>query len=197
MMLTDKGKMAMIQHRASVARIAFLVFACALSLPAFGFSILSVDATRDSEVSVAANVTAEIEFTPTVIEALESSIPITIRTNIKVYRVRKNMWDQLVCEYDSRDEVSYRSLYRTYRMRMRGSNIVREYDSLDEALGAIGDGRLHNLVLENAQFDSEETYIGKVRISLDRTALPSVMRVPVFFKNSWRLQSDRFEFDVK
>ncbi len=164
---------------------------------AFGFSISAVEANHDAQNSVVVAVDCDLQLSPEVIEALESNIPITIMTNIKLYQVRDNLWDKLIFEYEVQDEITYRSLYRAYRLSSEDVSINADYPSLARVLNALCSSRIHQLVLNDGQLDSSTGYRGKVKILLDRSALPSVMRLPVFFKNAWRLQSTPFRFDIQ
>ena len=180
-----------------VVQIAVALVLLMLVSRAFGFSILSIEANRDSDNSVVVTMDCEIELSQDVIEALHSNIPITIATNIKIYRVRDNIWDKLIDEYESQDEIAYRSLYRAYRLASPVPGISANFLSLGRVLKAMCEQRAHRIVLDNAQFDANEKYHGRAKIALDRSTLPSVMRLPVFFKNAWHLQSDRVQFDIQ
>ena len=180
-----------------VVQIAVVLVLFMLVSRAFGFSILSIEANRDSDNSVVVTMDCEIELSKDVIEALQSNIPITISTNIKIYQVRDNIWDKLINEYESHDEIAYRSLYRAYRLASQDPGINDNFLSLGRVLKAMCEQRTHRIVLDSAQFDANEKYRGRANIALDRSTLPSVMRLPVFFKNSWHLQSDRVQFDIQ
>ncbi len=168
-----------------------------VALPCHGFTVSSVEARLESPKRLSVGVQSAIELSADVIQALESSIPITIETTIKIYRVRAKLWDKLVYEAIVRDEISYRSLYRTYQLRTADPNIRDEFQSLDRLLSAIGQQRVHQVDLEVGSFDPQESYVGKIKVALDRSKLPSVMRIPVTFKKSWRLKSDWVEFKVE
>lgn len=180
-----------------VFQLATTLVLLAFVTSAFGFSISSVEAIREADDSIVVAMDCNIELSPDVVEALESNIPITILTNIKLYRVRANLWDKLIHEFEIQDEIAYRSLYRTYRVSSTDTNISADYTSLERVLNALGNRRIHQLVLSDGQLDPNDGYRGKVKILLDRSTLPSVMRVPVFFKNSWRLQSTPVRFDIQ
>ncbi len=197
MSLADKGKLKRYANAASVCKWAAIVVLWATVSSAFGFSISSVEATRDADNNVLVEMNFDVELTQDVIHALESSIPITVLTNIKIYRVRTTIWDQFVDEYDFRDKIVYRSLYGAYRLNTSDPDINGDYPSLESILEALGEKRTHQLALNDEQSESDEDYRGKVKITLDRSALPSVMRLPVFFKKSWRLQSNRVAFDIQ
>ena len=183
--------------RLMVSRVGAVLLLWAISLPSFGYEIESVDASQISENMALVEVNFQIDFSQDVIEALESSIPITILTRIRIYRKRANLWDKLIHEHEVKDEIIYRSLYRVYRLTGSDHTIDGDYLSLDRILESIGRQRNYQLTLPEGKFDPNENYIGKIRISLDRSSLPSAMRLPVFFKNSWRLQTETARFEIK
>lgn len=158
---------------------------------------MSTEALRDSETSVTVVVDSRIELSEDVFEALKSNIPITVQTTIKFYQVRNNFWDKLIYEYITRDVLSYRSLYRDYLLESADRNVNGGYTSLEAMLEALGRQRTHQVELAGNTLHTNRFYVGKVRISIDRSALPSVMRLPVFFNDDWRLKSERVKFDIK
>ena len=183
--------------RSMVSRVGAVLFLWAISLPLFGYEIESVDASQISENMALVEVSYQIDLSQDVIEALESSIPITILTRIRIYRKRTNLWDKLIHEHEAKDEITYRSLYRVYHLRGSDRTTNGDYQSLDRILESIGRQRNYRLTLPEGSFDPEKSYVGKIRISLDRSSLPSAMRLPVFFKNSWRLQTETVKFEIK
>ncbi len=180
-----------------ITRIITLFVLCTTVSPSFGFSILSTEALRDSDSMVTVVVDSRIEFSEDVVEALNSSIPITVQTTIKIYQVRNNFWDKNIYEYVTRDVLSYRSLYRDYLLKSADRNVNGGYTSLEAMLEALGRQRTYQVELAEDTLLSDRSYVGRVRISIDRSALPSVMRLPVFFNDAWRLKSERVKFDVK
>ena len=180
-----------------IVRFISLFALCMTASPSFGFSIVSTEALRDSDTLVTVVVDSQIELSEDVLEAFKSSIPITIQTTIKIYQVRNNLWDKLIHEYVTRDVLSYRSLYRDYLLKSADRNVNGGYTSLEAMLEALGRHRTHQVELAEDTLHSDRSYVGKVRISIDRSALPSVMRLPVFFNDAWRLKSERVKFDIK
>ncbi len=180
-----------------IARYISLFALCMMASPSFGFSIVSTEAVRDSDTLVTVVVDSQIELSEDVLEAFKSSIPITIQTTIKIYQVRNNFWDKLIHEYVTRDVLSYRSLYRDYLLKSADRNVNGGYTSLEAMLEALGRQRTHRVELAENTLHADGSYVGKVRISIDRSELPSVMRLPVFFNDAWRLKSERVKFDIK
>lgn len=181
----------------NIARFILLFVICMAVSPSFGFSIVSTEALRDSDTMVTVVVDSRIELSEDVVEALNSSIPITVQTTIKIYQVRKNLWDKHIYEYVTRDVLSYRSLYRDYLLKSADRNVNGGYTSLEAMLEALGRQRTYQVELAEDTLHTERSYVGRVRISIDRSALPSVMRLPVFFNDAWRLKSERVKFDIK
>ncbi len=162
---------------------------------AFAFSIDTVSAVHDGnrfEVSVSST----IELSDSVIQALRVNVPITIATNVKIYRVRHNFWDRLVADYEYFDQISSRSLYRDYVIDSSDEQIVGNYRSLNDVLTALGKQRVYVLTIDEENFDARSDYRGEVNITLLHSALPSVMHIPALFDAGWRLYTPWNEFDI-
>ena len=180
-----------------IVRFISLFALCMTASPSFLFSIMSAEASRDSDTSVTVVVDCQIEFSEDVLEAFKSRIPITIQTTIKIYQVRKNLWDKLIHEYVTRDVLSSSSLYLNYFLKSADRNVNGSYTSLEAMLEALGMHRTHQIELAENTLHADRSYVGKVRISIDRSALPFVMQLPVFFNHAWRLKSEQVKFNIQ
>jgi len=179
-----------------VGQIVAMLILWACSTTALGFSIQSVEASRDADNHVVVELSCDIQLSQAVIDALRSNIPITILTTIKLYRVRANLWPKSIDKFELPDKMTYVSLYRTYRLSSQDMSIRGDYESLDQLLLALCERRTHRLAVTAPDFVPDANYRGSIKIKLDRSVLPSVMRVPVFFKNAWRLQSKKVSFEI-
>ena len=171
------------------------IMICSHSIEAFGFTIDEASAAK-KEKEIHLSFTASIELTTLVTDALRAGVPVTIVTEGKIYRVRSDMWDDLIGQYESTDVIRYRSLYRDYVINKDGSENVESYASLTEALQSLAEQRNLKLLLTEQDLESPDAYRGKVRVFLKRSALPSVMQLPAFFNDSWRLNTGWRHFDV-
>ena len=180
-----------------ITAVVVLVLSVGFSSQTYGFSVESVRAQIQGENQVVVHVDTEVRLTASVIEALNSSIPITIKTEIRLYRKRKNMWDKRILNYVVADEIRYSSLYRSYYLNSSDAALSGFYYSLERALQVIGRNRKHQLALDDGAVESQQAYRGWCKLSLDRSALPAVLRVPVFFQRDWQLATSKARFEVQ
>ena len=163
----------------------FLVFASLV----YGFSLDSIEVRQTSDKDVEVTVSTNLLLTDEVDRALRSNIPITITSKIKIYRVRENIWDDLIGQYEISDQIRFESLYQHYRVTSPDVDLSGAFPSVGEALDRIGKNRKYQGISVNEPFDTEETYRCKVKISLDRSSLPSVLKMMAFIGDAWRLST--------
>jgi len=181
--------------RSFVHAVAASMVIATLSDKAIAFSIDSVSGVQ-SEQRIEVSVSATIDLSETVIQALRVNVPITIATTVRVYRIRNAWWDELVADYEFSDQISSRSLYRDFVVDSSDEQIVGNYSSLNDALTALGKQRMYVLTIEDSGFSPQFEYRGEVNISLQHSTLPSVMLIPALFDAGWRLYTPWNEFDI-
>ena len=192
--VTTMRQMSSIRKKASVATLALLLVAGAYSSALFGFEISETSARwEDSAIQVTVN--ADIELSQDAIDAI-ANFPITITTRIKIYRERKNYWDDLIVEFEIDDAISYRSTYQTYQVTSSDERVNGTYKTLKNALKTLGKTRVFEIALAKEEMADGESYRGKCKVFLRHSKLPSLLRKRVFFKKSWRLGSGWKQFDL-
>ncbi len=187
-------QMSSIRKKASVATLVLLLVTGAYSSALFGFEISETSARwEDSAIQVTVN--ADIELSQDVIDAI-ANFPITITTRIKIYRERKNYWDDLIVEFEIDDAISYRSTYQIYQVTSSDERVSGTYKTLENALKALGKTRVFEIALAKEELADGESYRGKCKVFLRHSKLPSLLRKRAFFKKSWRLGSGWKQFDL-
>ncbi len=188
-------RMCALRKKASLAAVVLTVLLVAPA--AFGFSITFFDATRQgSEVRI--TMAADLALTQDVVKAIQANIDINIKVQVKIYRVRNNLWDALVADTDIDYTISNSNIYRGYSVRSSDRHLDMIYDSLDGALDVLGSERTYKIIVPEDQSDEPDArYRGKCRIFLDRSTLPSVVSTTVRFKKSWKLTSGWTEFELQ
>ena len=187
-----------ISNLANSVRIPCAAAVLAWSASSFGFLVNSADSEiRDAVVLITANVS--IEFTDVVVEALESGIPITLETEIRVYRVRDGIWDKRVATKRILEQVHYRTFPVTYVVKSADPAIAGAYSRYSEAIAALGGTRVYQVQLPEKDFaaDTPTDLRSAIKISLDRTKLPGALRMQSYFNNAWRLKTKWFKFEVQ
>ena len=192
--VTTMRQMSSIRKKASVAARVLVLITGAYSSALFGFEISETSARwEDSAIQVTVN--ADIELSQDAIDAI-ANFPITITTRIKIYRERKNYWDDLIGEFEIDDAISYRSTYQTYQVTSSDERVSGTYQTLEDALKALGKTRVFEIALAKEEMADGESYRGKCKVFLQHSKLPSLVRKRVFFKASWRLGSGWKQFDL-
>ncbi len=181
--------MCIIANKRPVFAVTLLAILLVFASLVYGFSFDSIEVRQTSDKDVEVTVSTELLLTDEVGRALRSNIPITITSKIKIYRVRKNIWDDLIGHYEISDQIRFESLYQHYRVASPDVELSGAFPSIGEALDRIGKNRKYQGISVNEPFNAEETYRCKVKITLDRSSLPPVLKMMAFIGDAWRLST--------
>ncbi len=119
-------------------------------------------------------------------EAVNKGVPLHFRFEIQVKRKRWYWIDEHVAGRVLRYRLSYQALTRQYRLTL--GNLHQNYDTLDEALQALGRvARLH--VADKAALPIGEPLIAAVRLSLDHSQLPKPLQVDALADRDWQVEA--------
>lgn len=138
----------------------------------------------------------DYDLSATALDALSSGIPLTLRLDISIERVRRWMWNEEVAALEQRYELSYHALSRQYLVRNLNSGGVYTYPTLQSALEALGEIRSFPL-LDQKLIDASEAYRGSLRAYLDIEALPSPLRPIAYISPAWHLGSDWHQWSLE
>jgi hypothetical protein len=130
-----------------------------------------------------------------VVEAIENGLPITLDTVLQIERPRWYWWNATVAKVELRSQLSYHALSQQYLVRDLETGRQRGYLSLQEALADLS-VVFDRPVLNADVLEPEREYKARVRVQLDRFALPAVLRAEGLLGSRWKLQSDWFEWDL-
>lgn len=133
-------------------------------------------------------VTAEfaIQIGPRLEEAVSKGVPLHFRFEILVKRKRWYWADEHVAGRVLKYRLSYQALTRQYRLSLGA--LHQNYDSLDEAIQALGRvARLH--VVEKSVLPFGEPLTVAVRLSLDHTQLPKPLQVDALADRDWQVDA--------
>jgi hypothetical protein len=133
-------------------------------------------------------VTAEfnVQIGPRLEDAVSKGVPLHFRFEIQIKRKRWYWADEHVAGRVLKYRLSYQALTRQYRLSL--SNLHQNYDSLDEAIHALGRvARLH--VVDKAALPAGEPLTAAVRLSLDHTQLPKPLQVDALADRDWQVEA--------
>jgi hypothetical protein len=120
-------------------------------------------------------------------EAVRKGVPLHFRFEVQIKRTRWYWIDEHVAGRVVQYRLSYHALTRHYRLTV-GGHLHQSYDSLDEALAALGRiARLH--VADKSLLRPGEPLTAAVRLSLDHTQLPKPMQIDALADRDWRVET--------
>ena len=122
---------------------------------------------------------------PRLLEALNHGVTLHIRVAIDVSRP----WELLTPDERTRNhrfEIRYLPLVRHYELTDLKTDEQRSFPRLSMVLDALAQPQWLDTRISREDFD-ERSWRMQARVDIDRTRLPSPMRLPVWFDPHWRL----------
>lgn len=130
---------------------------------------------------------------PRLVDAVERGVTLHFRLEFTLARKRWYWTDEHLAGQVIDYRLGFQALTRQYRLSRGG--LHQNFDSLDEALKALGRvGRLR--VAERVTLTPGETHVAAVRLSLDHGQLPKPLQVDALADRDWRVEAKtlRWEF---
>jgi hypothetical protein len=178
--------------KALACRLAALVFAFAVALPALADSIPVRSAElRIEEGEVLLNAEFDLAFNATLEEALQNGIPLYFVLEFELTRSRWYWLDEKVAQTSNTSRVSYNALTRQYRV---GSGLLSQtFNTLEEVERYIG--RVTSRPVAQASALSKGMrYEAAIRLRLDVNQLPKPFQVNALASREWTLSSDWYRW---
>jgi hypothetical protein len=127
------------------------------------------------------------------LEALSSGVPLTIELQLQVIRIRRFVWDDAEAELALRYELQYRPLSQRYLVRNLNSGDQDSFATLYSALNNLG--RVQGLpVIDDALLEYGKNYRVRLRAMLNTQQYSAPLRLLLFWRDEWQLQSEWFEW---
>ncbi len=127
------------------------------------------------------------------LDALTSGVPLTIELQMELIRVRRFVWDDAAAQLAVRFELEYRPLSQRYIVRNLNSGDQDSFATLYSALNNLG--RIQGLpVIDDALLERNENYRIRIRAMLQTQQYPAPLRLLLFWRSEWQLQSEWFEW---
>ncbi len=168
----------------------FIILACVACTPdengEWGISLIQpAPLWIDDELMVNAGV--EWAPSPAVLEALEHGVGVPIRVTTRVSRHHR-WFATMDRDRNHRFEVRYLPLVRSYQLTELKTGQVDSYPRMGMLVDALRQRRNWHTGLTRAEAVERDWQV-EIRAELDRTRLPSPMRLPVWFDDQWRAVS--------
>lgn len=126
-------------------------------------------------------------------KALESGIDLSIQVEIDLDRRRRFLPDADVAELVQTWQLSYQPLTERYVVRNLNSGKQASFVTLFSALNTLG--RISDLpFIDAALLEPGASYEAKMRAAISRRDLPGPLRVLMFWRDDFRLESDWYRW---
>ena len=122
-------------------------------------------------------------------EALQSGVPLFWDIQVRLLQHRDVLWNKTLVDTAIRYRIQYHALLNMYRVRNEVDGEVYNFSTLPAALdlmSTISDFPL----IEKTELAPENQYLGALRVSFDREALPLPLRPVAYIDPQWYLSSD-------
>jgi len=121
--------------------------------------------------------------------ALQNGVPLFWDIQIRLLQHRDVLWNKTLVDTAIRYRIQYHALLNMYRVRNEVDGEVYNFSTLPAALdlmSTISDFPL----IEKTELAPENLYLGALRVSFDREALPLPLRPVAYIDPQWYLSSD-------
>jgi len=173
-----------------------LVLASTTSSMAAGFVIEKANANFNQN-ALSVNAKFELSISDAVDEALHNGVSISLMTTLDLYAKRRYMWDERIAQWVFRHQISYHTLTRRYILSSPQTAESSSFSSLEDLLSQVETFSFQSDILADTLPKSKSGYTLQLRIALDKSALPTPLRVMTFISPAWRLKSKVHEWSVE
>ena len=130
------------------------------------------------------------------LDALSSGVPLVIELQLQLIHDRRWWWDDSDADLAVRFELEYRPLSQRYLVRNTNSGDQDSFATLYSALNYLG--RVQGLpVIDDAVLDPDRRYKVRLRAMLQTQQYPAPLRLLLFWRSEWQLQSEWFEWRLE
>ena len=142
------------------------------------------------------NADIEYSFGEHALEALENSVPLTIRLQIEIIRDRRFWWNKSLAELEQAYEIAFHSLSDRYIVRNLNSGAQDTFANYRAAIASLG--RVSDLpIYENFLLDKDARYLVRIRAILDIRNYSAPLRLFASIWGDWRLSSEYYEWTLQ
>lgn len=141
---------------------------------------------------------ADVEFSldQAALQALESSLPLTIKIEIEIIRSRRFMWDETIARLEHVDVIAYHPLSQRYLVRELATGEVESFASYRAAIARLG--QVSDVpIIDQRLLDENSRYRVRIRAVLDLSEYSAPLRVFASFWEDWTIESDWYEWVLR
>jgi hypothetical protein len=142
------------------------------------------------------NARIDYQFSPSVLEALENGVPLTLELKIEILHPRKLMWNEKFTSLQQRYRIEYHALSQQYLVKNLNSGIQYNFLSRHDAINALG--TVTDLpILDKRLLAPGQRYTARLRASLDIQALPTPLLLQAYLSSQWHLTSEWYVWPLQ
>jgi hypothetical protein len=180
---------------------AFLYCFFAWLLPASGYADSFAVEIEHAEIilqddSYVLSAAINYQLSPRALDALKNGIPLFWILQVKVQQQRDYLWDRTVVDKNIRYRIQYHALLNMYRVRNETLGGVFNFSTLSAALDLMSTVRDFR-IMDKTEIASGKDYLAKIKVTLDRNALPLPLRPIAYANPQWYLSSDWYVWPLK
>ncbi|HEX6833104.1 MAG TPA: DUF4390 domain-containing protein, partial [Rudaea sp.] len=123
---------------------------------------------------------------PVVLDALDHGIALQFKIDLAAQGAARLFWHPDLAQRETRIELRYFPLSRQYQWRDLDRGDTRNYSGRASLIAALED--LHLPVPDGFRGADVRRY--RIRIELEREALPGALRLPALLDPKWRMSGD-------
>jgi hypothetical protein len=136
------------------------------------------------------------QLSPRAMDALKNGVPLFWIMQVKVQQQRDYLWDRTVVARNIRYRIQYHALLNMYRVRNDSWGDVFNFSTLSAALELMSTVRDFR-IMDKTEIASGKDYLAKMKVKLDRDALPLPLRPIAYANPQWYLSSDWYVWPLK
>ena len=137
------------------------------------------------------NARIDYKLTDKVIDALQKGVPIQLKVEIEISRVRDYLWDETIIDLKQRYQLEYHALTKQYIVHNINSGSLHSFPSLNVALSVLG--TIVDLpIVDKNLLETGQQYNARIRAELDIDKLPVPLRLLAYLTSGWNLNSEWF-----
>ncbi len=138
----------------------------------------------------------DLRFSRAMKTALENGVTLVLAVEISVERPHHYWLDEDVAHLEQRYALSFHPLTRQYLLTDLNTEVQKNFHSLRAAIEYLDNAAVLPTI-DAKRLDPDGHYVGYIRVSLVRGALPLALKVKAYYKREWRAVSDWLRWRIQ
>lgn len=195
---SNSGARSFFQLQNSIFKLIAIILclaANAVSAAEPGIMVRSAEAISDGKI-YRLNAQIDYQLSEQAIEALKKGVALTLAVNMEVWRKRRYWFSEQIANIEQRYQLQFHALTKQYLVTNINSGVQSSFPSLRAALDVLGT-IVDFPMLDRQLLERDQTYIARLRASLDIDSLPAPLRILAYLTSGWRLSSDWYSWQLE